>query len=158
MKSETLRSGELARRAGVSTDTLRHYERVGVLARPRRERNGYRQYGLHALERVVLVRRALALGFTLEELRRLLAARERGRPPCSEVRRLASAKLAEIDLRLSQMKALRDLLERTLSDWDARLAGTALGAPARLLESLAEERVAPVSTWPRPRAHRKEPT
>ena len=151
-----LRSGELARLAGVSPDTLRHYERLGVLARPRREANGYRQYDSAALERVLLVRRALALGFTLEELRRLLAARDRGRPPCGEVRRLASAKLAEIDVRLTQLRELRDLLVHTLADWDMRLSRTPEGKPAGLLESLTGELVSLSPQWPRRRACRKE--
>ena len=70
---EFLNSGELAKSAGVSTDTLRHYERKGVLTRPLRGRNGYRQYPASALDRVRLVRRALAVGFTLDELAGILA-------------------------------------------------------------------------------------
>ena len=156
VKAPSLRSGELARLAGVSPDTLRHYERIGVLARPRRKVNGYRQYDPAALDRVLLVRRALALGFTLQELRRLLAARERGKPPCHEMRRLASAKLAEIDLRLVQMRELRDLLARTLADWDARLDRTPEGRPAGLLESLAGEPASSSPHWARRGALRKE--
>nr|MDQ5839375.1 MerR family transcriptional regulator [Acidobacteriota bacterium] len=87
-KKEFLRAGELARAAGVSTDTLRHYERKGVLACPRRSANGYREYPADALARVRLVRRALAVGFTLDELARILRARERGVAPCREVREL----------------------------------------------------------------------
>lgn len=62
-----VRAGELARAAGVSTDTLRHYERKGVLGAARRPANGYREYPPEALGRVLLVRRALAFGFTLGE-------------------------------------------------------------------------------------------
>jgi hypothetical protein len=72
------------------------------------------------------------------------------------VRRLASAKLEEIDLRLTQMKELRDLLARTLRDWDARLAGTPEGKPAGLLESLVREQLPSASRWPGRRAGRKE--
>ena len=61
-------SGELARLAGVSPDTLRHYERVGVLQKPARSENNYRVYPESALPRVMLVRRALAFGFSLAEL------------------------------------------------------------------------------------------
>jgi len=63
-----MRSGELARICGISTDTLRHYERVGVLPRPKRTPGGYRQYPSEALKRVQLVRRALEIGFTLDDL------------------------------------------------------------------------------------------
>ena len=78
-------SGELARRAGVSTDTLRHYERVGVLAKPARALGNYRLYPETALGRVLLVRRALAFGFSLAELSVVLRERERGAPPCRKV-------------------------------------------------------------------------
>lgn len=134
-----IRSGELARLAGVSTDTLRHYERKGVLAKPRRGANGYRAYEPEAVERVRLVRRALAVGFTLDELARILKERETGRAPCRTVRELAAAKLAEVEERLGEMKAVRDELRATLKDWDERLAQARAGAPARLLEALAAD-------------------
>lgn len=132
-----LRSGELARLAGVSTDTLRHYERKGVLARPRRGANGYRQYPPEALARVQLVRRALAFGFTLDELARILSARDRGAAPCREVRALAAAKLAEVEGRLAELCGLRDELRATLTEWDGRLNETLEGGRAGLLEALA---------------------
>jgi DNA-binding transcriptional MerR regulator len=136
VESKTLRSGELARLSGVSADTLRHYERVGVLPRPDRGSNGYRRYAPNALDRVRLVRRALVMGFTLDELQRVLAARDRGSPPCGEVRRLAAEKLAAIDARLDELASLRDELLETIRDWDIRLKATPPGQPARLLESL----------------------
>ncbi len=130
------RSGELARLAGVSTDTLRHYERKGVLPAPRRAANGYRVYSARALEQVRLVRRALGVGFTLAELALILKERERGGAPCRRVRTLAAAKLAEVETRLSELLALRDELRATLSDWDARLSRTKDGERAGLLDSL----------------------
>lgn len=137
MKKEFLSAGELAKAAGVSTDTLRHYERKGVLRRPGRAPNGYRQYPPEALERVLLVRRALAFGFTLDELARVLSAKDRGAAPCKEVRALAAAKLADVEGRLTELKGLRDELRATLSGWDGRLARTREGGRAALLESLA---------------------
>ncbi|MEA2174622.1 MAG: hypothetical protein QOD00_2214 [Blastocatellia bacterium] len=142
MKTTTetsLRSGELARLAGVSTDTLRHYERKGVLTAPRRARNGYREYPPESLERVRLVRRALAVGFTLDELAQILKERERGRAPCRQVRALAAAKLTEIETRLDEMKAVRAELKATLADWDVRLARNKEGQRAGLLESLSSK-------------------
>jgi DNA-binding transcriptional MerR regulator len=136
VEPKPLRSGELARLSGVSPDTLRHYERIGVLPRPDRSANGYRRYAPNALDRVRLVRRALVMGFTLDELRRILAARDRGSPPCGEVRRLAAEKLAGIETRLDELASLREELQETIRDWDARLEATAPGQPARLLESL----------------------
>jgi MerR family copper efflux transcriptional regulator len=132
------RSGELARLAGVSTDTLRHYERKGVLPAPQRSSNGYRVYPSQALERVRLVRRALGVGFTLDELARILKEHAKGGAPCREVRALAAVKLAEVETRLSELIILRDELRATLSDWDKRLAKTDAGQRAGLLEALAQ--------------------
>lgn len=134
-----LRSGELARLAGVSTDTLRHYERKGVLARPRRAANGYRLYPPESLSRVRLVRRALAVGFTLDELSTILSERGQGRAPCRAVRALAAAKLAEVEARLVEITALRDDLGSLLRSWDEKLAKTRAGERASLLESLAAD-------------------
>ncbi len=130
------RSGELAELAGVSTDTLRHYERKGVLARPLRKANDYRQYPATALQRVRLIRRALAVGFTLDELAIVLGERDRGGAPCMEVRTLAAAKLADVETRLREMAELRDELRAVLKDWDRRLARRAPGERVHLLESL----------------------
>jgi DNA-binding transcriptional MerR regulator len=134
-----LNSGELAKAAGVSTDTLRHYERKGVLARPQRGRNGYRQYPASALDRVRLVRKALAVGFTLDELAGILRVRDSGGTPCHEVRALAASKLEQVESQLSDLIALRDELRTTLKDWDGRLKQKSTGARAYLLESLATQ-------------------
>jgi len=131
-----LSSGELAELAGVSSDTLRHYERKGVLARPRRGANGYRQYPAEALSRVQLVRRALSVGFTLDELARILKVRDQGGAPCEEVRSLAAQKLANIETQLRELTKLRNDLRFTLRDWDARLARRVKGERVGLLESL----------------------
>jgi DNA-binding transcriptional MerR regulator len=137
-KQTYLRAGELARAVGVSADTLHHYERKGVLARPRRSPNGYREYPLEALDRVRLVRRAIAIGFTLDELARILRARDRGVAPCREVRALASAKLAAVEERLRELVAVREELRAVMSEWDARLARTPSGSRAGLLDTLAD--------------------
>jgi DNA-binding transcriptional MerR regulator len=134
-----LNSGELAKAAGVSTDTLRHYERKGVLARPQRGRNGYRQYPASALDRVRLVRRALAVGFTLDELAGILRVRDGGGTPCHEVRALAASKLEQVESQLRDLIALRDELRSTLKDWDVRLEQKPTGARANLLETLAAQ-------------------
>jgi len=130
------RSGELAQLAGVSTDTLRHYEQKAVLGCPGRMTNGYRQYPASALDRVRLIRRALAVGFSLDELARVLKVRDGGGAPCAEVRSLAAAKLSDLETRLREMVILRDELRAVLKDWDTRLAQHAPGQRAHLLESL----------------------
>lgn len=136
LKNGFLRVGDLAKAAGISPDTLRHYERKGVLLAPRRSYNGYREYPIEALNRVRLVRRALAVGFTLDELARVLKARDKGGAPCREVRTLAAAKLSDVEERLGELLSLRDELKAILRDWDSRLVKTAVGRPAKLLEAL----------------------
>ena len=129
-----LRAGELARRTGVSTDTLRHYERRGVL-RPIRAANGYRLYPERAVQRVLLVRRALSLGIGLDELRSLLKSREQGQPPCRRVRELAANKLSELEARLLEITAACEDLRELLASWDRQLNMTASSEPVRLLEA-----------------------
>ena len=116
---------------------LRHYERKGVLPRPLRSRNAYRQYPPEALQRVQLVRRALSVGFTLDELAKVLKVRDGGGAPCKEVRKLAAQKLVDFQDQLRELTKLRDDLQNTLSDWDVRLAHRAKGKRANLLESLS---------------------
>ena len=136
-RNGALSSGELAGLAGVSRDTLRHYERKGVLPRPLRGHNGYRQYPAEALQRVQMVRRALSVGFTLDELAKVLKVRDAGGAPCEEVRRLATQKLVNVQDQLRELTTLRDDLQRILGDWDQRLARRAVGKRANLLESLS---------------------
>jgi DNA-binding transcriptional MerR regulator len=135
-EKEFLRSGALAKLAGVSSDTLRHYERKGVLARPERSTGGYRQYPSAALQRVRLIRRALAVGFTLDELANILRVRDSGGAPCHEVRALALSKLSHVERQLKDLVTLRAELRATLRDWDSRLARQEAGGRAHLLESL----------------------
>jgi DNA-binding transcriptional MerR regulator len=132
-----LRSGELAKVAGVSTDTLRHDERLGVLPAARRRANGYREYGPDAIEHLRLVRSALAVGFTLTELASIFELRRRGGAPCREVRDLAADKLAHLEVLLRDITEVRNQLRATLKDWDRRLEKAGTGEPARLLEALA---------------------
>jgi MerR family transcriptional regulator, Zn(II)-responsive regulator of zntA len=138
--------GELAKAAGVSPDTLRHYERKGVLPKPIRLPNGYRQFPVSTSDRVRLIRRALALGFTLDELARILNVRDRGGAPCRQARDLAARKLLEIEHRFREMQVLRREVRALLKEWDRRLAKTPTGR-AYLLETLtAKEKIRPVGT------------
>lgn len=136
-KNGLLSSGQLARLTGVSSDTLRHYERKGVLLRPRRGSNGYRTYPPEAVERVQLIRRALSVGFTLDELARIMKVRDSGGAPCEEVRNLAAEKLSNLELQLQALTTLRDELRVTLKRWDARLASRSKDERVGLLESLS---------------------
>jgi len=133
-----MRSGELARLTAISTDTLRHYERLGLLPKPPRTAGGYRDYPPQARDRVCLIRRALSVGFSLAELKAILGMRDRGEFPCHEARKIASSKLVEVKRQIKDLAAMRGQLEAMLKDWDTRLARAGKGRPARLLESVAE--------------------
>ena len=146
MQGKLLRSGELARMAGVSTDLLRHYERIGIVRRPERASNGYRQYPASALDRVHAVRQSLSLGFSLPELARIFAIRDRGGAPCRKVRNLAEEKLRQVEHSLLELKALRRQLRDTLLDWDRRLGKTPASGRAGLLDSLQKSSLGRRST------------
>jgi DNA-binding transcriptional MerR regulator len=128
----------LARLTGVSTDTLRHYERKRVLGIPARSQGGYRRYSPDAVAQVRLVRRALAIGFTLKDLAAVLSERDRGSAPCRRVRALVAERLAELETRLRDLTELRDELRALLREWDRGLARIPVGAQARLLDVLAD--------------------
>ena len=139
-----LRPGELARLTGVSVDTLRHYERKGLL-RPRRAANRYREYPECAVDRVRLIRRALSVGFGLDDLARILKERDSGGAPCRKVWQLAKAKIAEIEGMMDELRAVRDDLCKALQDWGIRLEQVEGNQQARLLEALAATEAPPAS-------------
>jgi DNA-binding transcriptional MerR regulator len=126
----------MARATGVSTDTLRHYERRGLLPGVTRTAAGYRRYSTETVERVLLIQRALVIGFSLVDLKDVLSTRDRGGAPCRSVRELVGRRLHDLDRRIGELLALRDELRGLLSEWDARLARTADGERAHLLEGL----------------------
>lgn len=131
-----LRIGDLAKATGISADTLRHYERKGVLT-SRRLSNGYRVYPEDAVARIQAIRKALAIGFTLDELSVVFKVFDQGGAPCQQVRSIAADKLAEIENHLRDITALRNDLKAALKEWDLRLAKTAAGQRAGLLQTLA---------------------
>jgi DNA-binding transcriptional MerR regulator len=132
-----LSSGELAARAGVTKDALRFYERRGLLARPRRSPNGYRRYPASAVSRVRLIRVAVSVGFSIDELAAILRTRDSGGKPCREVRRLAGEKVERLRREIAHLTALRAGLEEVVAEWDIRLL-EAGGKRAGLLEALAD--------------------
>lgn len=115
-----LRIGEVAARAGLNPKTLRYYEALGLLPTPSREPNGYRRYSQETLDLLTFIRLAQGLGFTLEEIREVLAIRRRGEVPCSHVRSLLRQKAAELDRKLADLVALRRRIRRSLARWGRR--------------------------------------
>jgi DNA-binding transcriptional MerR regulator len=134
--AKPLRSGELARLTGVSTDTLRHYEGLGILPAAPRTSAGYRMYAPDAPERVHLVRQAMRLGFTLEELAEILGARDRGEAPCGRVLAMMEAKLGALGQRIRELREAQRAMQALARDWRGRLQRTPRGSKAGLLQSL----------------------
>lgn len=133
MSGNTFGIGEAARRAGVSPDLIRYYERAGVLPRAPRTAGGFRYYSDETLARLLLVRNAIRFGFTSKELAGFLKARDTGRPPCHVVRAAGQRLLKEMDQQLTRLQQVRAAMAETLIAWDARLERTPAGAPAHLL-------------------------
>jgi DNA-binding transcriptional MerR regulator len=127
---------EAAARSGISADTIRYYERIGVLPKPPRSAAGYRRYSDASVARIAFVRNAARFGFPLKELAGFLRARETGRPPCRSVKAAGERLLLDMDRQIAALANARAEMARTLADWDDRLARTPAGMPAHLLESL----------------------
>jgi len=132
----SLHSGGLAKATGVSPDTIRHYEKIGVVPQASRTGSGYRLYPVSAVERVFVVQRALRLGFTLAELAEVLKARDSGGAPCQRVYKLAKGKLKDVSADIEALKKTETYLKQVLSDWERRMRRTRSGQPANLLHSL----------------------
>jgi MerR family transcriptional regulator, Zn(II)-responsive regulator of zntA len=136
MKDVELGPRDVARESGVSTDTLRHYERQGLLRGVRRTASGYRRYPPGTVARVLLIQRALVVGFSLDEVRQVLAVRDRGGAPCTAVRALVAERVERLGREIDELRSLHTELKRLAAEWDVRLASTPAGTPARLLETL----------------------
>lgn len=114
------RIGEVAERSGIGVETLRFYERRGLLGRPARTGAGYRIYDEAVLEQLAFIKRAQAIGFSLDEILGIIKESEGGRSPCHAVRQMARGKLAELDERLRELRRYRTELAALLGDWDER--------------------------------------
>ena len=113
-----MRIGELAKAAGVSPDTLRYYEREGLLPLAHRTPSGYRDYGPEALEDLQFIKKAQALGLKLSEVHKILEISSGGQAPCEHVRSSVTGRLAEVEQRLRELRALRLTLRETLERLD----------------------------------------
>ncbi len=127
--------GQLARHAGVPIDTVRYYERNGILPPPERQSSGYRRYGDDDVSRLRFVRRAKGLGFTLVEIRELLALSGRRDDDMAGLKATASEKLADVEQKLEELTRIRDGLRTLVASCPGR------GALDRcpILAALAEE-------------------
>ena len=112
------------------------------MPKPARSASGYRRYAPESVDRVRLIRRALAVGFSLDELSEIFKVRDKGGAPCHRVRELAATKLSEVETRLLELIEMRDELRSIIKDWDSRLADLPSGKQGRLLEHLSTQKPA----------------
>lgn len=134
----TFYSGELAKATGVSADTIRHYEKIGVLPKAVRTASGYRVYPASAVERVRVVQRALRIGFTLAELSEVFKTRDAGGAPCQRVFELAQQRLVGVRTDIAALQRTERSLKRVLTDWKNRIQRAGKGQTAHLLHSLTD--------------------
>lgn len=127
-----LKIGEVSKLTGIGIEALRFYEKSGLLDRPGRTYSGYRLYDESVLERLAFVKKAQMLGFTLDEIKQLIAHKRAGENPCAEVREIVKVRLAELDERIKQMLQYRDELASALTEWEE--TGEADGHVCGLIE------------------------
>lgn len=117
-QKEMLKIGDVAKLSGTGIEALRFYEKNGLLERPARTESGYRMYSRDVLDRLAFIKQAQALGFSLDEIRRVIEDARTGTSPCDEVREIVRRRLEELDARMREMRRYRKELAETLEEWD----------------------------------------
>jgi DNA-binding transcriptional MerR regulator len=109
--------GDVARRTGVTVPTIRYYEEIGLLPVPPRSSSGYRRYSAGTLEDLRFIKKAQAVGFSLDEIREILGLSRSGQTPCEQVLSFARQHLAALDDRIRQLQQFREVLAEDLAKW-----------------------------------------
>jgi DNA-binding transcriptional MerR regulator len=136
LQPKTYAPSELGRLTGLSPDSIRHYERVGILRKAARTAAGYRRYTDDALERVRLVQSALKIGFTLHELADVFRVRDAGGAPCQHVFNLTQQKLGDVVAQIAELRRTERYMRQVLKNWATLLAKAGPKNRALLLRSL----------------------
>lgn len=108
---------QLARRAGTTADTVRHYTEIGLLKPARNPANGYREYGKNDLSRLNFSLQARSLGFTLQDISALIAESDAGHSPCQHTRSLIEQRLAEVEARIDELTRLSNRMRSAMKQW-----------------------------------------
>jgi DNA-binding transcriptional MerR regulator len=135
-----LKIGDVSKRSGIGIEALRFYEKSGLLDAPARTFSGYRVYGEDVLERLSLIKKAQALGFSLDEIGQMVGDARKGESPCEDVREIVRRRMAELEERLRELHRYRKELKTTLEEWDG--VGPMPGHICGLIESSHVEHVA----------------
>lgn len=149
----SMRIGEVAKVSGVGVEALRFYERGGLLGTPGRSQGGYRIYHENILERLAFIKKAQTLGFSLEEIKKIIRDAQSGAVPCDEVREIMRRRLKDVDERVKEMQRYRRELMQTLAEWDE--IGRAPGHVCGLIEATEMKSSPSVTTRLTPKNQRK---
>jgi MerR family copper efflux transcriptional regulator len=117
-RDSMLKIGDVAKLSGIGIETLRFYEKSGLLERPARTQSGYRMYGRDVLDRLAFIKQSQTLGFSLDEIRSIVEDARTGKSPCDEVREIVRHRLEDLDERMREMRRYRKELAGTLEEWD----------------------------------------
>jgi DNA-binding transcriptional MerR regulator len=131
--------GDVAERAGVPTPTIRYYESIGLLKPAARSSAGYRRYSEHTVEELRFIKKAQALGFSLDEVGEILTLSRSGKAPCAEVLSLAHQHLAAVDERLRQLQVFREQLASELAKWEGQKTGVTCDGLCQFIANAAPE-------------------
>ena len=135
MNEKPLLIERLGKLSGVRPDTIRFYERSGLLPKPQRLASGYRIYDNAALKQVRFIRKAQSLGFSLDEIRRIMNLRGQGRETCRCVISMAETTLAETETKLKELRKFKDTLATNLTRWKRKRRGPIAAEFCALIEA-----------------------
>ncbi len=135
---QTFKVGEVAEQARVRVQTLHFYERMGLVPKPKRSAANYRLYSTDAVKRVQFIKKAQAIGLTLEEIKDILDVKDHGKAPCRRVAEVAAERLEQIDSELARLRAFRRSLVAVLPQWqhDTAVERACAGEFCDLIERL----------------------
>lgn len=119
---DSLKVGMLAKAVDVGVQTLHYYERLGLLPKPQRSAANYRLYSADVVRRVMFIKKAQLVGFTLAEIKDILALKSHGGAPCRKVTELGEKHLRDIDARLAQLRRYRRAVAQSLISWREKTA------------------------------------
>jgi MerR family copper efflux transcriptional regulator len=117
---DTLTIGKLARNSGTGIETIRYYEREGLLEQPARTESGYRQYSPQVVSRLRFIKQAQQLGFTLKEIAELLSLKVSQASTCADVKRKSESKIADIEHKIASLRKMKRALEKLKSECTGR--------------------------------------